>query len=377
MILTYKYRLKGKRSARQLRRFNFAANQVWNFCVQTQRSVQRARHFGLSPKWPSFYDLKSLAAGVSKELGLHAQTIQNVCEQFVKSRDLHKRCPRFRRSGGAKRSLGWVPFQQQTRQITSGSVTYLGNTYRFFGAKRRPLPDTAKGGVFVEDSRGRWWVCFHVEIGPLPVAPNRAVGIDLGLATLATLSTGDKIEAPRHYRKLEKKLAIAQRAGNKPRTRAIHDKIKNCRLDHAHKWTTRVASQYRQIFVGDVSSSQLAKTKMAKSVLDAGWSLSRNLLRYKASRHGGVFREIDECSTFTTQTCSLTGMLPPERPRGIAGLGVREWGCSACGEIHDRDVNAARNILALGLSAPVMNRPVDRKTRRQPPVVESRVAHGR
>ncbi len=103
---------------------------------------------------------------------------------------------------------------------------------------------------------------------------------------------------------------------------------------------------------------------MAKSVLDAGWSTSRSALRYKASRHGGTFREVDEVSTFTTQTCSTTGILPPERPRGIAGLGVREWRCSACGEIHDRDVNAARNILALGLSA-------------QPPAMESRAAYGR
>jgi len=244
-------------------------------------------------------------------------------------------------------------------------VTYLGNTYRFFGAKRRPLPKTAKGGCFVEDARGRWWVCFHVEIADdLPMAPDVGVGIDLGLHTLATLSTGDKIEAPRHYRKLEDKLAIAQRAGNKDRARAINAKIKNQRLDHAHKWTTKAANAFRRIFVGNVSSSQLAKTKMAKSVLDAGWSTSRNFLRYKASRHGGVFREVEEAKTLTTQTCSTTGLIPPESPIGIAGLGIREWDCSACGEIHDRDVNAARNILKLGLSA-------------QPLVEESRVAHGR
>jgi IS605 OrfB family transposase len=144
--------------------------------------------------------------------------------------------------------------------------------------------------------------------------------------------------------------------------RAIHEKIKNCRRDHMHKWTARVAREFRTILVGDVSSSQLARTKMAKSVLDASWSTARNTLRYKASRHGGTYREVDE--RLTTQTCSTTGIIPPERPRGIAGLGIRAWGCSACGEIHDRDVNAARNILRLGLSA-------------QPPTVESRVAHGR
>ena len=351
MILTYKYRLKGKRRRRHLRQFCQAVNQVWNFCVQTQRSVQRAYRDGLSPRWPSYYDLESLTSETFKDLGIHAQTLQNICRQFVKSRDQHKKCPRFRHFGGARRSLGWIPFQKQSRQITARSVKYLGKTYNFFGAKRRPLPSHAKGGCFVEDARGRWWVCFCVEADNLPQAPDVAVGIDLGLKTLATLSTGEKIEAPRTYRFYEDKLIIAQRARNKTRVRALHDKIKNVRFDHRHKWTTKVAQSHRKIFVGNVSSSQLAKTRMAKSVYDAGWSMSRNLLRYKASRHEGVFQEIDEVSTFTTQTCSKTGLLPPERPRGIAGLGIREWWCSACGEIHDRDVNAAQNILILGLSA--------------------------
>lgn len=334
-------------------------------CVQTQRSVQRSRKFGLSPKWPSQYDLQKLAGGTSKDLKLHAQSIHGVCEQFTKSRDLHKRCPKFRRSGGPRRSLGWVPFQRQSRQIGPSFITYLGNTYRFFGAKRRPLPETAKGGCFVEDARGFWWVCFHVEAAEnLPPAPDVAVGIDLGLKTLATLSTGEKYEAPQIYRKWEQKLGIAQRARNKSRVRAIHAKIKNSRRDHAHKWTTEVVQGFRTIFVGDVSSSQLVRTRMAKSVLDASWATDRNFLRYKASRHGGIYREVDESSTLTTQTCSTTGILLPERPKGIAGLGIREWWCSACGEIHDRDVNAAQNILKLGLSA-------------QPLVEESRVAHGR
>jgi len=374
VILTYKYRLKGKRTTRQQRRFAWAVNQVWNFCVQTQRAVQRAWKDGLSPKWPSFYDLKALAAGVSKELSLHSQTIQNVCEQFVKSRDQHKKCPGFRHSGGPKRSLGWVPFQQQSRQITAGSVTYLGNEYRFFGSKRRPLPDTAKGGCFVEDARGRWWVCFHVEVDQMLQAPTRAVGIDFGLKTLAALSTGKKIEAPRHYRKLEKKLATAQRAGNQDLARAINERIKNKRRDHMHKWTTWVTRNYRLIFVGAVSSSKLAKTTMAKSVLDAGWYASKQALCYKASRHRGICDEVSEL--FTTQICSECGVKPSSRPRGIADLGIRDWVCSECGAHHDRDVNAARNHLDLGLSALSKSQLRVLAVSHQPPVEESRVAHG-
>jgi putative transposase len=374
MILTYKYRLKGKRTIRQQRRYAWAVNQVWNFCVQTQRAVQRAWKDGLSPKWPSFYDLKDLAAGTSKELGLHSQTIQNVCKQFVKSRDQHKKCPGFRHSGGSKRSLGWVPFQDQSCQITSGSVTYLDNEYRFFGSKRRPLPDTAKGGSFVEDARGRWWVCFHVEVDQLAQAPARAVGIDFGLKTLATLSTGKKIEAPRHYRKLEKKLAVAQRAGNQDLAKAINERIKNRRRDHMHKWTTWIARNFRLIVVGDVSSSKLAKTKMAKSVFDAGWYASKQTLCYKASRHRGICAEVSEL--FTTQICSKCGAKPSSRPRGIADLGIRDWVCSECGEHHDRDVNSARNHLDLGLSALSKSQLRVLAISHQPPVEESRVTHG-
>ena len=98
------------------------------------------------------------------------------------------------------------------------------------------------------------------------------------------------------------------------------------------------------IVVGDVSSSQLAKTRMAKSVLDAGWYMFREMLRYKAIRHSVDLVVVNEA--FTTRTCSSCGVL--SGPQGVNSLRIREWTCRACGETHDRDVNAARNILALG-----------------------------
>jgi putative transposase len=349
VILTYRYRLKGKRTARQLRRYSWAANQVWNFCAATQREVRRRYRNGSRPKWPTHFDLTELTKGVSKELAIHAQSVGSVCEQFAKSRDTKKICPRFRKSGGSKRSLGWIPFQKQSRQVTESSVTYLGNTYRFFGAKRRPLPAAAKGGCFVEDSLGRWWACFHVEVGDLRPGSG-SVGIDLGLKHLAVTSDGEKIENLRTYHVWQGKLATAQRAGNRRRVRVIHQKIKNTRQDHLHKESSKITKRYGLIVVGNVSSSRLAKTRMAKSVLDVGWSTFRNMLEYKASRHRAEYREVDE--KFTTQTCSSCGNSATEgRPRGIAGLGIREWRCSACGTVHDRDVNAAQNILILGLSA--------------------------
>jgi putative transposase len=191
-------------------------------------------------------------------------------------------------------------------------------------------------------------VCFHVEVAKFPTGSSE-IGIDLGLKTLATCSNGEKIENPKYYHRLETKLATAQRAGNRVRTKAIHAKIANQRKDYLHKATAKLAAANWLIIVGNVNAANLAKTRMAKSVFDTGWSMFRNMLRYKASRHEAMFREVDE--RLTTQTCSHCGNCASDgRPKGIAGLGIREWVCSSCSTSHDRDVNAAKNILILGRS---------------------------
>lgn len=347
MILTYKYRIKDRCARKVLSRHAYAVNQVWNWCAALQRDIEdRYRSGARKRKWPTHFDLTKQCKGVGFELGIHQQTVQEVCRQFAISRNRVHHAPRFRASFGVRRALGWVPFQQQSRQIEGNSITYLGKTYRFFGNKRRPLPESAKGGAFVEDARGRWYVCFHVEIEAKQPVGNREVGIDLGLKTLATLSDGRKIEHQQVYRHLEPKLMVAQRAGNMQRTRAIYDKIKNRRKDFIHKLTTQLARDYAFIAVGNVNSQQLAKTSMAKSVLDAGWSTLRQQLAYKSASY------VDVDEKFTTQTCSCCGSTDSsERPKGIAGLSKRTWECTDCGEIHDRDVNAAKNILIRALSA--------------------------
>lgn len=347
MILTYKYRIKDRSARKTLLRHAIAANQVWNYCNSVQRDIEMRYRAG-APKrpWPSHYELQKLCKGVGAELGIHQQSVAGVCGQFAKSRDKAKRSLRFRASGGSGRALGWIPFERQSRQIEGNSVRYLGKQYRFFGAMRRPLPCDAKGGAFVEDARGRWWVTFNVSAVNLPAGSGK-IGIDLGLKTLATTSDGARVENLTNYRLWEARLAVAQRAGNKRRVSAIHTKIKNCRSDHLHKASCQIARENALIAVGNISASQLAKTRMAKSVTDAGWSMFRSQLRYKASRHGAVYLDIDE--RFTTQTCSDCGAV--SGPKGIAGLGIRRWGCPSCGASHDRDVNAAKNILSAALSA--------------------------
>jgi putative transposase len=342
MTLTYKYRLKGKRSARILRRHAWAVNQTWNFCAQAQRAAQRHRRNGGRGRWPTYFDLSALAAGSSEALGIDATSILAVCRRFAQSRDAHRAAPRFRASGGPRRSLGWVPFRgRRPRAIAGNSTVYRGVSFRWFKGGRA-IPGVVTSGAFIEDASGRWWVAFNVEVDNDRPTGAGQIGIDLGLKHLAVMSDGEKVESLRTYRAWEGKLATAQRAGNRARARAIHRHVRNIRQDHLHKTSARLAAANRLIAVGNVRGA-------GKSVLDAGWSTFRNQLEYKARRHRAVYVEVNEA--FTTQTCSRCGdCSSPGRPRGIAGLGIREWECSSCGAIHDRDVNAATNILAIALS---------------------------
>ncbi|MBP7916571.1 MAG: transposase, partial [Giesbergeria sp.] len=200
-------------------------------------------------------------------------------------------------------------------------------------------------GSFSQDSRGRWYFNVAVQVQSQPSTGTAAVGIDLGLKECATVSTGDKLGG-RWYRSHEKALGIAQRAHKKKRVKAIHAQIKNQRKDALHQFSTQLVKNNAAIFVGDVASAKLVKTKMAKSTLDAGWSMLKTMLEYKSHQAGIVFEVVNE--SYSTQTCSCCGVIPASSPKGRAGLRIREWVCSTCATVHDRDVNAAKNILAAG-----------------------------
>ena len=344
-ILTFKFRLKDKTRGKHLARHAIAANQVWNFCAAIQREARRRRALGSPVRWPSAFDLIKLCTGSGALLGLHSDTVQTICRQFAVSRDAKHKCPRFRASFGAKRALGWVPFIPRAAKIDGDAVVYLKRRFRFW--KHREIEGVFKAGAFVQDARGRWYVTVQCEVADNLPCGTGELGIDLGLKTLATCSDGATIPALRHYRQHERKLATAQRAGNKRRVRAIHAKIANARRHHLHEQSTRLVRKNRFIAVGNVNAAQLAKTRMAKSVLDAGWSAFRHMLRYKAARRQAVCVEIDE--RWTSQTCSECGSLGG--PKGIAGLAVRDWDCAECGASHDRDVNSARLILVSGRNA--------------------------
>ena len=180
-------------------------------------------------------------------------------------------------------------------------------------------------------------------------APREMVGIDLGLKSIATTSDGDTLEAGKHYRGLETKIAQAQRRGHKRQAKRLHRKAANRRKDALHKFSRKIVNQYQNIVVGDVSSSRLAKTRMAKAVHDSGWYMLKRMLQYKGEHAGRSVHIVNE--RFTTRACSSCGSI--SGPSGLRQLVVREWTCEVCGASHDRDINAARNILALRYPASV------------------------
>ena len=348
MIQTFKYRVKSNLGA--LRRQAQAVNFVWNFCNNTQKTALRWKK-----KWPTGFDLDHLTTGSSKDLNLHSGTINSINAQYTKSRSQKNR-PYLRYRG--RKSLGWIPFKGRDIKQTTDGFKFSGKLFRLFFSRK--LPENHKildGSSFSQDSEGHWYLNLVINIEEnrqiittkeeLDCA--KSVGIDLGLKDFAILSTGEMIESPKFYRKLEQKLGVNQRANKKKQVRILHAKIKNSRKDFHHKLSTRLVKEFEAIAVGNINASGLAKTNMAKSVLDAGWSSFRNMLRYKAIRHGTYFQEVNE--SFTTRICSSCGN--KTGPKGVADLGIRNWMCSVCGVSHNRDTNAAMNIRSrLGYQAP-------------------------
>lgn len=335
---TLKVRVKDKHAA-ELNRMARSVNFVWNYLNELSSRAIREKGLFLSA-----YDMHPYTKGAGKDLGLHSQTLQCVAAEYATRRKQFKKNRlQWRKSRGVRRSLGWVPVNTGAAQWKKGQVFFNGQHYKVwdsFGLSKYKF----RAGSFNEDSRGRWYFNIAVDVDVQPSTGQGAVGIDLGLKDVATCSDGSKMEEGRFYRDLEDDLAIAQRARNKKRVKAIHAKIKNRRKDAQHKFSRKLVNQYGEIFVGDVSSTKLVKTKMAKSVLDAGWSQLKTMLEYKCAHAGIVFKVVNEAHT--SRTCSSCGSR--SGPQGVNGLRIRSWGCVDCGAVHDRDVNAALNILSLG-----------------------------
>jgi putative transposase len=215
----------------------------------------------------------------------------------------------------------------------------------------RNLPSAPSSVTVIKDAAGRYFASFVVQAEPeiLPEA-GPAVGIDLGLTHFAVLSDGRKIASPRFLRRAEKKLRRRQRDlsrkqdGSQNREKARvkvargHARVADARRDFHHQLSTALIRETQAVAVEDLAVKGLARTRMAKSVHDAGWSAFTAMLEYKARRYSREFRRIGRFEP-TSQVCSACGMKDGPKP-----LHVRAWQCQGCGAWLDRDINAAVNV---------------------------------
>ena len=218
----------------------------------------------------------------------------------------------------------------------------------------RDLPAAPTSVTLTRDAAGRYFVSFVVEVTPRPLPETDAeCGIDLGLSHFAVMDDGTKVTAPKFLRRAERKLKKAQRdlsrkqKGSKNREKArvkvarAHTRVADARRDFHHKLSTRIIRENQAVMVEDLAVRGLARTRLAKSVHDAGWTAFTGMLEYKATLYGRQLRRTGRFAP-TSQVCSACGVKDGPKP-----LSVREWQCAACGAVHDWDVNAERNIAAL------------------------------
>jgi putative transposase len=323
-------------------------NQVWNWANTTCHKA--AYPFVGSGKWLSAYDLDGLCVGASECFEhIGSDTIQRVNAEFATRRKQFKKSRlRWRVSRGAKRSLGWVPFKPAQLKRKGKSLRFSGKAFRVF--EQDLLEEvTWKSGCFAQDAVGDWWLCLPVEkTREQTAAARESVGLDLGLQEAVATSDGDKLEAGHFYRHIEQTIALAQRRGHKHRAKRLRRTAARRRNDALHKYSRKIVDRYQTILIGDVTSLQLSKTRMTKFALNAGWGMLKTQLQYKGQQAGRSVRIVKESNT--TRACSsckaLTG------PTGLDMLAVRIWVCSECGDTHDPDINAARNILSAGRCPP-------------------------
>ncbi|MFG2334242.1 RNA-guided endonuclease InsQ/TnpB family protein [Streptomyces sp. NPDC048604] len=266
--------------------------------------------------------------------------------------------PRFKSRKKSRRSAEYTTSGFRFRD---GELTLAKMTQPLDIAWHRPLPDGAKPSTVTvsQDAAGRWFVsllCDDPGIKPL-FSTGTAVGIDVGLNHLLTLSTGEKIANPRSERRDRARLALAQRrlakkakgeGTNRAKARRkvakVYARITDRRRDHLHKLTTRLVRENQTLVIEDLTVRNMVKNrKLSRAISDAAWSDFRSMLEYKAQWYGREVIAVDRWFP-SSKLCSTCGTLQEKMP-----LNVRTWTCG-CGTTHDRDVNAAKNLLAAGLA---------------------------
>ena len=366
MQLRYAYRLTptlGQRRA--LARAFGCARVVFNDAIAARRAAREAgapyptdaalsKALTTAKRTPERAWLAEVSAVVLQQALADANTAYRNFFASVKGTRKGRKvgAPRFRSRKDRAQS---IRFTKAARfRVTSAGRLRLPGVGDVAVRWSRELPGDPSSVTVTVDAAGRYRASFVVDVPdqPLP-SVDAEVGIDLGLVHFAVLSDGRKVDNPRHGRKAAAKLARAQKElarrqkGSARRERSrrkvarCHARVADTRRDWLHRLSTSVVRENQLIAVEDLAVSGLARTRLARSVADAAWSTFLGMLDYKARRAGRTFVKVNRWFP-STRACSICGAIG-----GTKALHVRTWTC-VCGAVHDRDVNAARNILAAG-----------------------------
>ncbi|MET7549218.1 RNA-guided endonuclease TnpB family protein [Streptomyces sp. NPDC005479] len=321
---------------------------------QRQERVNYNATSAMLTQWKKTEELAFLCEVSSVPLQQTLRHLQGAFSNFFEGRAKY---PRFK---SKKRNRRCAEYTRSAFTYRDGALTLAKMKSPLAIVWSRPLPEGAEPSMVTvsQDSAGRWFVsmlCEDASVRPLP-ALDTAVGIDAGITTLVTLSTGEKITNPRHERRDRTRLAKAQRVlakkekGSRNRDKArikvakVHARIADRRRDFLHQLTTRLVRENQTIVIEDLTVRNMVKNKsLARAISDAAWTDMRSMLEYKCTWYGRNLVAIDRWFP-STKLCSACGTVQDKLP-----LNVREWTCG-CGARHDRDVNAACNILAAGLA---------------------------
>jgi putative transposase len=278
-----------------------------------------------------------------------------------------------------KRNGGSAEFTKSAFRFKDGQVFLAKSTVALPIRWSRQLPEGVEPSTITVklSPSGRWSVSLlvEVEIEPLPESPG-SIGIDLGITSLVALSTGEKVTNPKGFKAKRAKLRRVQKAlsrkqkGSNNRYKArlkvakVHEQISDARKDFLHKLTTQLVRENQTIAVEDLAVKNMVKNhKLALAIGDASWGELVRQLEYKCDWYGRHFVKIDRWFP-SSKRCGHCGHIVEKLP-----LNIREWDCPKCGAKHDRDINAAKNILAAGLAVSVCGagvRPEESKSRKAP-----------
>lgn len=281
------------------------------------------------------------------------QNLQGAFDKFWRKQTAY---PKFKKRGKSKDSATYF---SNCFTYRDGRIKLAKQSQPLDIRWSRPLPEGAEPSQVTvsKDSASRYHVSILVETTITEhAATDSTIGLDAGIATLYALSTGEKISNPRHEKRDRARLAKAQRVlakkqkGSNNRAKArlnvarVHARIADRRRDHLHKLSTRLVRENQVIAIEDLSVRNMVRNRsLARAISDASWSEFRSMLEYKADWYGRTVVAIDRFYP-SSKSCSTCGRIADKMP-----LSIREWTC-LCGTVHDRDVNAAKNIRAAGLA---------------------------